>query len=56
MGKTHRGKGLTSTPAHGRGSCPTCGRTRIKLLYSASNGGEQVKVCKNCRNKTFPGK
>jgi len=56
MGKTHRGKGLFSTPAHGRGSCPTCGRTRIKLLYSGTNGGEQVKVCKNCRNKTFAAK
>ena len=52
MAKTHRGKGLLNLPARGRGTCPVCKRTRIKLLYNKvlSDGGI-IKVCKICRNK-----
>ncbi|MBK9748174.1 MAG: hypothetical protein J0M07_24425 [Anaerolineae bacterium] len=50
MGKSHRGKGLYKMPAHGRGTCPICGRTRIKLLYPVKIEGAQKNVCKNCRN------
>ena len=50
MSKTHRGKGIRSLQAHGRGTCPACGRTRIKLLYEHTGPDcRTVKVCKNCR-------
>ncbi|MNJ37445.1 hypothetical protein D3C77_322630 [compost metagenome] len=49
MAKTKRGKGLWNTPARGRGTCPICLSTRIKLLYSATNSdGKPVTVCKRC--------
>jgi hypothetical protein len=50
MGKTHRGKGVRNLPSHGRGTCPVCKRTRIKLLYPRGlPDGTTVKVCKRCR-------
>jgi hypothetical protein len=50
MSKTHRGKGIRNLPSQGRGTCPICKRTRIKLLYDRSlPDGSAVKVCKNCR-------
>ena len=33
MPKAHRGKTLNPTPSKGRGTCPVCGSTRIKILY-----------------------
>ncbi|MGG3890471.1 hypothetical protein [Metabacillus fastidiosus] len=52
MAKNNRGKRLYKLPSRGRGICPLCGKTRIKLLYpyrTAAN--ELLKVCKNCRQK-----
>ncbi len=55
MAKTHRGKGLWKLPAHGRGTCPICKATRIKVLYDrTAPDGTTVKVCKRCRRKPFP--
>lgn len=52
MAKTHRGKGIRHLPSHGRGACPLCGRTRIKLLYERTGAdGQPTKVCKNCRRR-----
>lgn len=52
MAKTTRGKGLWRTPSRGRGTCPVCQSTRIKLLYSNVLGdGTSVKVCKKCNKK-----
>lgn len=49
MAKTKRGKCLWNTSSRGRGICPICLSTRIKLLYSATNSdGKSVKVCKKC--------
>lgn len=49
MAKTKRGKGLWKTPSRGRGTCPICLTTRIKLLYSVTNSnGKVVTVCKKC--------
>ncbi|MNO90178.1 hypothetical protein D3C76_816800 [compost metagenome] len=49
MAKTKRGKGLWNTPSRGRGTCPICLSTRIKLLYSVTNSnGKLVTVCKKC--------
>lgn len=49
MAKTKRGKSLWNTPSKGRGTCPICLSTRIKLLYSATNSdGKTMPVCKKC--------
>ncbi|WP_339159122.1 hypothetical protein MKX50_08235 [Paenibacillus sp. FSL W8-0186] len=51
MSKSKRGKALWTLPSRGRGTCPVCRSTRIKLLYSRKSGPEQVvKVCKRCFN------
>ncbi|WP_195572155.1 hypothetical protein [Paenibacillus sp. 1001270B_150601_E10] len=51
MAKTHRGKGLWKTPSKGRGTCPICLSTRIKLLYTVSDKeNHQIKVCKKCKD------
>lgn len=48
MAKTHRGKGIRSMEAHGRGTCPVCKAERVKLLYEQTVDGATVKVCKVC--------
>jgi RNA polymerase subunit RPABC4/transcription elongation factor Spt4 len=54
MSKAHRGKGIRELAAHGRGTCPVCGATGIKVLYEA--GEQKVKVCKPCRAAIKHGK
>jgi RNA polymerase subunit RPABC4/transcription elongation factor Spt4 len=54
MSKAHRGKGIRELAAHGRGTCPVCGATGIKVLYEA--GEQKVKVCKPCRAAVKHGK
>lgn len=52
MAKRNRGKILNKLPSKGRGECPLCGKTRIKLLYPHRTDTNQlINVCKNCRNK-----
>nr|WP_307396827.1 hypothetical protein [Paenibacillus anaericanus] len=49
MAKTKRGHAIWNLPSRGRGTCPICKSTRIKLLYScAKSDGSVVKVCKRC--------
>lgn len=49
--KAHRGKTLWKLPSHGRGTCPICKTTRIKVLYDLiANDGTKLTVCKRCRN------
>lgn len=51
MAKNNRGRALWKKPSRGRGTCPVCNRTRIKLLYTALNSnGQKLTVCKNCQN------
>lgn len=51
MSKSKRGKALWTLPSRGRGTCPVCRSTRIKLLYTRKSSTEQVlKVCKSCFN------
>ncbi|GFN30820.1 hypothetical protein [Paenibacillus xylaniclasticus] len=51
MPKTKRGRVLWSLPSRGRGTCPICRATRIKLLYPRTqSNGKAVQVCKRCRN------
>ncbi len=51
MAKTHRGKVLWKLPAHGRGTCPICGRTRVKILWPHLVGGVTQNVCKRCHKQ-----
>jgi RNA polymerase subunit RPABC4/transcription elongation factor Spt4 len=56
MSKAHRGKGIRELFAHGRGTCPVCGASGIKLLYEQDAGGQKVKVCKPCKAAIKHGK
>ena len=49
MSKAHRGVPLRSQPAHGRGECPICHATGIKVVYEQEVDGQKVKVCKYCK-------
>ena len=53
MSKKFRGKGIIHLPSHGRGTCPICKATRIKLLYElVTKSGSKITVCKRCQHKT----
>lgn len=49
MSKNHRGSGIRSLPAHGRGTCGICGKERIKVLFEQEVNGQQVSICKYCK-------
>jgi len=52
MATKTRGNALLHLEGKGRGECPACARTGIKLLYDgASRDGTAMKVCKFCRPK-----
>lgn len=48
MAKSHRGAGIRELPKQGRGTCPVCSRTGIKLLHEREISGKKQKVCKQC--------
>ena len=48
MSKNHRGSGIRSLPAHGRGTCAICGKTNIKTLWEKEVNGQNANVCKYC--------
>lgn len=51
MAKSKRGKGIWNAVSRGRGTCPVCLSTRIKLLYTANDSnGKAVTVCKKCNS------
>jgi len=49
MAKNHRGKEIRKMPNHGRGECPVCHRTGVKLTREVKAGDKTHKVCKVCR-------
>lgn len=49
MAKNHRGKGISKLPNHGRGECPACHRTGVKVLHEVKASDKTVKVCKSCK-------
>ena len=51
MSKSHRGKILRSKPDRGRGTCPICKRTSVKLVFDVKSDDGNITVCKRCRNK-----
>ena len=51
MAKTHRGKVMRELPGCGRGTCPICGRTGIKIVFEITKDEQTLKVCKRCNKK-----
>jgi ribosome-binding protein aMBF1 (putative translation factor) len=56
MAKTHRGKGIRSLVNHGRGACPLCGRTGVKVVFEITVSEKTLKVCKTCKAAVSHGK
>ena len=56
MSKAHRGKGVRTMPAHGRGTCARCKKENIKVLYEHEVEGQKLKVCKFCNAAVANGK
>ncbi|MGA2641601.1 MAG: hypothetical protein ABSG21_11950 [Spirochaetia bacterium] len=56
MGKTHRGKGLKDQVRQGRGECPVCKRTGVKVVFEAQVKDKTIKVCKTCKASIAHGK
>jgi len=57
MSKAHRGRPLkTETPGSGRGECPLCKRSGIKLLYEHEVDGKKLVICKQCNSAVKAGK
>ncbi|HOH60358.1 MAG: hypothetical protein KBB33_00415 [Candidatus Cloacimonetes bacterium] len=49
MPKTNRGKEVKKMPNAGRGECPVCHRTGVKVIYEVKAGDKSIKVCKTCK-------
>ena len=59
MSKARRGKGLHNPKefaCRGRGLCPVCNRSGVKILYEQTAGETKVKVCKICKAAIKHGK
>ncbi|MCH8291664.1 hypothetical protein IH992_11270 [Candidatus Poribacteria bacterium] len=56
MAKTHRGIGIRAQHNRGRGTCPVCERTGVKVLYSREVGENTINVCKRCNAALSHGK
>jgi len=48
MSKAHRGSGIRDQVKHGRGVCPVCKRTGIKIGYEHEIDGQKAMLCKQC--------
>ncbi|MCF7913956.1 MAG: hypothetical protein K9L66_02185 [Spirochaetaceae bacterium] len=56
MSKSHRGSGIRELVKQGRGTCPICKRTGIKLMYEHEVKEQKIKVCKQCHATIKHGK
>ncbi len=56
MSKAHRGTGIRDQVRSGRGTCPVCKRSGIKLLYEVEAGEKKVMICKQCKTALSHGK
>ena len=56
MAKPHRGKSIRDLASHGRGECPVCKRTSVKILFEQDAGKDKIKVCKICKAAIKHGK
>lgn len=51
MGKQRRGK-IIKKMAGWRGTCPVCGRPRVRLVWTKKNDeGKVINICKLCYSK-----
>ena len=48
MSKNHRGKGIYDKVKRGRGTCPNCKRTGVKIIYEREVDKEKITICKVC--------
>lgn len=48
MAKSHRGAGIREEVRQGRGDCPLCKRTGIKVMYEKEANDKKVMLCKQC--------
>jgi hypothetical protein len=56
MSKAHRGAGIRELTKSGRGSCPICKRTGIKVMYEQEANEKKFTVCKQCNAAIAHGK
>ncbi len=49
MSKAHRGKGIREEKNRGRGTCPVCNKTAVKVLYEQEIDGAKKMICKICK-------
>lgn len=56
MSKAHRGAGIRTQLNRGRGECPVCKRTGIKVVYEVAAGENKVFICKQCKAGLASGK
>ena len=49
VSKAHRGKGLHETYNRGRGTCPMCKKTGVKVVYEYEIDGAKQNICKVCK-------
>ena len=56
MSKAHRGFGIRELVSKGRGDCPLCKRSGIKLLFEQNLNEKKVMVCKQCKAALSHGK
>lgn len=48
MSKNHRGKGIRDKYRRGRGTCPVCKRTGVKIIHEREKEKQKIFVCKVC--------
>ena len=56
MSKAHRGFGVRELVSNGRGTCPVCKRTRVKVLYEYEKDEKKFMICKQCKVAIARGK
>lgn len=56
MSKAHRGSGIRELVKGGRGACPVCKRTGVKVMYENEINEKKVMVCKECNKAIAHGK
>ncbi len=49
VSKAHRGKGIREEQNRGRGTCPVCKKSAVKVLYEQEIDGAKTKICKICK-------
>ncbi len=56
MSKAHRGSGVRELVRNGRGDCPVCKRTAIKVVYEYEADDKKFNICKTCKAAIANGK